>query len=113
MLDFAPRLSDDLKIKGFTTKYILKQLSKKYLDDELLKQPKRGFEVPLASWIDNHLKQNIHDTLSSDTYSSNFIDKKFIKNLLDDKIQTTKQKRAKMLWTLYTLEIWHKKEIQI
>ena len=31
ILEFAPRLNDRFKIKGFKTKYILRELSKKYL----------------------------------------------------------------------------------
>jgi len=108
MLEFAPTLQKTHKVKGSTTKYILRELSKKYLPPELISQPKRGFEVPLKSWVKNDLKDNIFDTLKSNSYSSNYIDKQFIQDLLDKKISVSDEKRAKMLWDMYSLEIWKK-----
>jgi asparagine synthase (glutamine-hydrolysing) len=110
MLEFAPRLDDKFKIKGTTTKYILRELAKQYLPSELINQPKRGFEIPLKSWIENDLKDNIFDSLYKSSYSSNFIDKKFIKDLLDRKIDISDEKRAKMLWSMYSLEVWKKNQ---
>jgi len=110
MLEFAPALADELKIKGITTKVILRELAKEYLSTELISQPKRGFEVPLKSWAENDLKENIYDALSGNCYSCKFIDKKFIANLLDKRIAVSDEKRAKMLWSLYCLEVWHKNQ---
>ena len=105
-LDFAPQIADNHKIKGFKTKFILRELSKKYLDQEIINQPKRGFEVPLKSWVNFDLKENIYDLLNTNNYSSKFFKKDFIKLLLDDKLKVSGDKRAKMLWSLYCLEVW-------
>ena len=110
MLEFAPTLKNEYKIKGKTTKYILRELAKKYLPNELITQPKRGFEVPLKKWVENDLKENIFDSLQSDSYTNNFIDKKFITNLLDKKVDVSDEKRAKMLWAMYCLEVWRKNQ---
>lgn len=110
MLEYAPTLADKFKIKGTTTKYILRELSKKYLPQELISQPKRGFEIPLKNWIENDLNENIFDTLTRDCYSQNFVDRKFITNLLEKKVNVSDEKRAKMLWTLYSLEVWNKNQ---
>ncbi|EDZ62331.1 asparagine synthetase [Sulfurimonas gotlandica GD1] len=106
MLEFVPTLSDKYKINGKTTKYILRDLAKQYLPKELITQPKRGFEVPLKNWVENDLKDNIFDTLGSSCYSQNFIDRNFIDKLLSRALDVSDEKRAKMLWTLYTLEIF-------
>jgi asparagine synthase (glutamine-hydrolysing) len=108
MLELAPTLPNSYKVQGKSTKRILRELSKKYLPQELITQPKRGFEVPLMNWVERDLKENIFDTLSSNSYSSQFIDNGFIQNLLDKKIAVSPEKRAKMLWTMYSLEIWKK-----
>lgn len=106
MLEFAPTLQNDYKIKGKSTKHILRELSKKHLPDELITQPKRGFEVPLKNWVEKDLKENIFDSLLGDSYSSGFIDKKFMSELLNKKINVSDEKRAKMLWSMYCLEVW-------
>jgi len=108
ILEFAPRLDNRYKVKGRTTKYILRELSKKYLPQELITQPKRGFEVPLKNWVERDLRDNIFDTISANSYSSKFIDSSFIDKLLNKKIVVSDEKRAKMLWTMYSLDVWKK-----
>jgi asparagine synthase (glutamine-hydrolysing) len=109
LLEFVPSLKDSYKINGVTTKYILRELAKKYLPKELIYQPKRGFEVPLRSWIENELKEITFDYLSGNTFSENFVKKIFITNLLENKIKVSPEKRAKMLWTMLAMEIWYRK----
>ena len=110
LLEYVPSLSDHIKIKGTTTKYLLRQLAKKYLPGELIHQPKRGFEPPLRHWVNHELRQLIGDyIISGDTLYSTFIKKEFIQNLLDNRIKVPPEKRAKMLWLIFTLEVWYKK----
>ncbi len=106
ILEFAPRLPDELKIKGKTTKYLLRELAKKYLPQELIDQPKRGFEVPLRDWVDGELKENIYDLLTKNCYTENYIDRGFIDGVLSKKYKIPAQKRAKILWSMYCLEVW-------
>jgi len=110
LLEYIPSISDSYKIKGKTTKYMLRRLSAKYLPAELVNQPKRGFEIPLKSWVDNELKEIIFDYLESeDCLYKSFVDKNFVNNLLLKKIDIPGEKRAKILWTLLSMEIWYKK----
>ena len=51
MLELAPRISSDLKVRNLSTKYILRELAKKYLPRKIVHQPKRGFEVPMKKWM--------------------------------------------------------------
>ena len=113
ILEYVPTLPDEYKIKGKTTKFILRQLAKKYLPDTLINQPKRGFEIPLKKWIDNELKEPVFDYLScGNNFYSNFVQPQFVKDILTRKIKIADEKRAKILWTLLSLEIWHKKVYQ-
>ena len=89
---------------------MLRQLAMKYLPDTLIHQPKRGFEIPLKKWIDNELSEQVFDYLSSaDNFYQNFVEKKFVTDLLHKKIKIPSEKRAKILWTLLSMEIWYKK----
>jgi len=110
ILEYVPTIRDDYKIKGTQTKYILRQLAAKYLPEPLINQPKRGFEIPLKKWIDGELKDLVAGYLfSSSAYSYNFVHRDFIKKLWEKKTKAGLEKRAKMLWTLFALEVWHKK----
>jgi len=108
-LELAFRLDAKFKINKTTTKYILREVSKKYLPNELITAPKRGFEIPLTSWVNNELNDIIMDYLSYGFYK-NFIDKKVIKNIIERKIKIPEDKRAKILYLLFALEVWKKNE---
>lgn len=110
LLEYVPTLNDNFKIKGTQTKYMLRRLAEKYLPAELINQPKRGFEIPLKKWVDGELKDLIAGYLfRTGACSSNFIDGKFLRDLWDKKTRAGAEKRAKMLWTLFALEVWYKK----
>lgn len=113
MLELAPGFKDEHKIKGSTTKYLLRQLANKYLPGQLINQPKRGFEVPLKQWVDNELKEPISDHLGrSNSYADNFVERSFLDKLLQKKINVPDEKRAKMLYTLFALNVWYTKCVQ-
>jgi asparagine synthase (glutamine-hydrolysing) len=108
LLEYVPGLPDDFKIHGNQTKYLLRKLAAQYLPAELINQPKRGFEIPLKKWIDGELSGIIRDKLlSPNAYTRNFVAKGFIESLLSGKIKVGNEKRAKMIWTLFALEVWY------
>ena len=110
LLEYAPGMNDGFKIKGSTTKYLLRQLSKKYLPPEIINQPKRGFEIPLKNWVTQELKEPVFDYLGSpNSLSRQFINNNFLDGLLSNKVKIAAEKRAKILWTLLSMEIWYKK----
>lgn len=106
MLELAPTLNDKFKVNGRVTKVILRELSKKYLPQIVIRQPKRGFEVPLTKWVDGELRENILDRVSANSYSTSFLPASFITNLVDRKLDVSDDRRAKILWTLYCVEVW-------
>ena len=110
LLEFTPGLPDSFKVKGKTTKYLLRKLSAKYLPPELINQPKRGFEIPLRSWVNTELRELIHNYLLDPTAMyHDFFKAGFGKNLLNHKIKMPEEKRAKMIWMLFAMEVWYKK----
>lgn len=109
-LEYIPGLNDRYKIRGSQTKFLLRQLAKDYLPPALIDQPKRGFEIPLKSWVNNELSELINDYLSSSSalYHS-FFKKDFGSKLLSSRISIPAEKRAKIIWMLFAMEVWYKK----
>ncbi|MEP6582781.1 MAG: asparagine synthase (glutamine-hydrolyzing) [Ginsengibacter sp.] len=109
LLEYIPGIADKYKINGRTTKYLLRRLAVKYLPATLINQPKRGFEIPLKSWIDKELKEPVTDFLSSSQcFYKNFVQQSFVLDLLNKKVDISDEKRAKILWTLFSMEVWNK-----
>jgi len=110
LMELVPGLKDEFKIRGKTTKYLLRQLATKYLPGELINQPKRGFEPPLKQWVDKELKDIIFDYLGkTDSFANNFVQKTFIQDLLHRRVKVSDEKRAKMLYSLFALNVWYTK----
>jgi asparagine synthase (glutamine-hydrolysing) len=110
ILEYVPGLSDKFKVNGSQTKYILRKIAEKYLPAPLINQPKRGFEIPLKKWIDGELKDLIASyILPANSYCHNFVKPSFIQALWDGRIHTGDEKRAKMIWTMFVLEVWYRK----
>lgn len=111
LLEFAPSLPDQFKINKGRSKFILRELAKKYLPREISRQPKRGFEVPLRMWIDTRFKNIVHDYLESGgSFVSTIVDQRFVKNLVHNKVNTIHpEQRAKILFTFLSVECWYRR----
>ncbi len=112
LLNFVPSLPDNCKVKGLVTKHILREIAKKYLPPELINQPKRGFEVSLKQWVSIDLKDKIYDSLAPGCYAENYMNRDFINKILRDNNKVPEEKRAKILWNLFCLEVWHQNELK-
>lgn len=108
VIEFSSTLSPKLKIKGKQTKYLLRQLATKYLPKSIVNQPKRGFEIPLKSWMNSVLYPIVADLINSqNALSKDYIKKDYLNSLLTNRVEGLhEEKRAKQLFTLLALEIW-------
>jgi len=56
VVEFANRLPLSMKIKNGESKWILRQLLKKYLPSDLIERPKMGFGMPIDIWLRGPLR---------------------------------------------------------
>ena len=56
LVEFVMGLPSRWKLKGFTSKYILKKAMGNWLPDEVINRPKKGFGVPIAKWVKGPLE---------------------------------------------------------
>ena len=107
LLEYAPRIDDDYKVNGITTKRVLRDLALDYLPSELVNQPKRGFEIPLKKWIDRDLRGFMDHYLNrKGRFIDDYLNPNFTNNLINRKVNVSDEKRAKMLYKLLATEIW-------
>ena len=70
LVNFACKIPPELKLKGMTTKYILRKLMEKYLPKEVIYRPKAGFGAPVRKWIIEDLDILIQERLSRKTINA-------------------------------------------
>ena len=61
----AQKIPNKYKIKNGVHKYILKEVAKKHLPDEIIYRKKRGFDMPSLEWFQNDLNDDIMQLLCS------------------------------------------------
>ena len=64
--EFAAMLPDEYKLSGGVGKRILKDILYTYIPREIMDKPKKGFCVPMASWLQNPLSEYVNYYLSQE-----------------------------------------------
>jgi asparagine synthase (glutamine-hydrolysing) len=106
LVEFVMSLPSTLKLKGLTSKYILKKAMKGWLPDKVINRPKKGFGVPVAKWVKGELRELFEDFLSPNRIKrEGFLNPEYITLLLQDHLLNKKDNR-KQLWTLLVWELW-------
>jgi len=107
LVEFLNSLPYNLKLKGWKTKYALKELMKDKLPRNIINRPKKGFGVPVAKWINNELKDFTLDLLNeSDIRKQGIFNYLEIKKILDEHLNKKADHRKK-LWTVLMFQQWY------
>jgi asparagine synthase (glutamine-hydrolysing) len=51
LIEFAARLPESMRVRGTTGKWLMKQVMRPTLPDDVLFRPKMGFVTPIAAWF--------------------------------------------------------------
>jgi asparagine synthase (glutamine-hydrolysing) len=106
VIEFAASLPEKFKLRGLTTKYLLKRVLKKLVPVENLNRPKMGFGIPIGHWFRNEMKKFLGETILSErALKRGFFKAEEVKRMFD--LHTRgEQDYAHQLWTLLMLELW-------
>ena len=107
LLEFAAGLPEDLKVRGFTTKYIAKKALRNLVPRQILDRKKVGFPTPFSSWLKTDLNDLVHDILlDRETLSRGYFDKACIEGLIREHSES--ERFPKEILSLISLELWHR-----
>jgi asparagine synthase (glutamine-hydrolysing) len=108
LVEWAQRLPDEHRVKGFEGKVLLKRLARRLLPAEVVDRPKVGFTVPLSPWFRGPLRPLLEDTLlDRRCLERGWYEPAALKATVHDHV-SGRRDRARELWTLLTLELWHR-----
>jgi asparagine synthase (glutamine-hydrolysing) len=112
-VEFANSIPFGLKLKGLTSKYILKRAMAGKLPPDILARGKKGFGIPVAKWFRNELREMLLDTLAEARLrQQGLFDCREVARLLDEHQRGTRDHR-KQLWTLFMFQLWFDKYLRI
>jgi asparagine synthase (glutamine-hydrolysing) len=108
LVAFISTLPDNMRVRGRTTKWILREAMKRMLPAEILERPKVGFRVPVNEWFRGPMKSYLYDHLTGPgSRTARYFNRAALDKILSDHVNG-RQNHEKLLWCLLNLEIWHR-----
>jgi asparagine synthase (glutamine-hydrolysing) len=106
VIEFAATLPTSLRLKGWTTKYLLKRVAERYVPAEALHRRKRGFVMPASDWLRGDLAPLARATVGSPRFlDRGWLSADAVRRLLAEHASGARD-WGQQLWTLMILEIW-------
>ncbi len=108
LVEFAFSLPDVVKLRGKSSKWILKEAFKNKLPKSIVHRRKHGFDVPVGEWFRHELRDVIEDVCSEETTKRRgLFDPRRVRQIMMDH-QDGKRDNNNQLWILLSLEIWQR-----
>jgi asparagine synthase (glutamine-hydrolysing) len=101
-------LPDEARVRGLTTKRILRAAGRSLLPRRILRRPKVGFRVPVNEWFRGEMRGYLLEHLRDGaSLTRKYYDGAALDRLVDQHLRG-RHNHEKTLWTLLNLEIWHR-----
>lgn len=111
VIEFAASLPETMKLRGLTSKYLLKRVLRKLLPSENLDRRKMGFGVPVGHWFRGKLEPFLRETiLAEKALKRQLFKPEVVKRMVDQHVQGMRD-YSHQLWTLMMLELWFQRFI--
>ncbi len=108
VMEFAARLPANLKLRGRSSKYLLRRAFVELLPIENVDRRKMGFGVPVGEWFRGELKELLRDSLLSvEAGQRGYFDPKVVAGMVKEHLEGGADHSAQ-LWSLMMLELWHR-----
>lgn len=105
LVEFTARLPERMKIRGWTTKFVLRESMKGILPETILKRRKMGFPVPIGDWFRSEFREVVDEfVLGERTLSRGVFDAAFVRRLVEQ--HRGGANHAERLWALINFEMW-------
>jgi asparagine synthase (glutamine-hydrolysing) len=107
--EFVAKLPLAYKLRGLTGKWLLKQVARRRIPQEIVDRPKKGFGMPTGRWLRAELGEVVREALldGKSLSSSGLFDRRELELLLDEHARGAADHRQR-LWSLYVLEQWQR-----
>jgi asparagine synthase (glutamine-hydrolysing) len=108
LAEYVSGQPDELRVRGLSTKWVLREAGRELLPPELRKRPKGGFRLPVADWLRGELREPLLDHLQgAGSLTRKYYDAGALDRALHEHLKN-KHNHESLLWTLLNLEIWHR-----
>ncbi len=108
LVEFAAALPVSMKLRGITTKYILRRATEGVLPNEIVTRKKMGFPVPIGRWLRGAFSHIVDEyVLSERARAREIFDGEFVGELAAR--HRAGEDHSERLWALINFEIWQRR----
>ncbi len=108
LVEFAARLPVRMKLRGLTTKYVLRRAMRNRLPKEILTRGKMGFPVPVGAWLRGRFGHVIDEyVLNTRSIERGIFNPVFVRELVAR--HRAGDNHTERLWALINFEIWQRR----
>ncbi|MBV6271594.1 asparagine synthase (glutamine-hydrolyzing) [Alcaligenaceae bacterium CGII-47] len=106
IVEFASSLPLAMKIRGGVGKWILREVLYRHVPKALIDRPKRGFAVPLASWLRGPLREWAEALLNEQRLrTEGYFDVSMVRRTWTEHL-SGRRNRATKLWAILMFQAW-------
>jgi len=110
LVEYTARLPERMKLRGWTTKYILRRSMEGILPEAILKRPKMGFPVPVGAWFRGRFRGVLDEYVLGERASGRgLFNKDFVRRLVTE--HEAGADHTERLWALVNFEMWQRQFI--
>jgi asparagine synthase (glutamine-hydrolysing) len=111
LVEFTARLPEKFKIRGKTTKWILREAMRGVLPAEILTRKKMGFPVPFGNWLRGEFRSIVDEfVLSERALNRGVFNADFVREIAAH--HNAGENHDERMWFLINFEIWQRQFIE-
>jgi len=108
LAEYVSRLPDALRVRGLSTKWILRQAGRRLIGGRSLEPRQAGFRIPVGSLLRGEMRDFLLDHLRGPGSRTRcYYEPRVLDRVLDRHL-AGRANHEELLWTLLNLEIWHR-----
>jgi asparagine synthase (glutamine-hydrolysing) len=108
LVEYVSSLPDRMRVDGLRRKVVLREAAKALLPKSIVERPKIGFRVPVKEWFAGEMRDYLLEHLRGPGSTTRRYYRTTVLDRVIDEHLKGRQSHDKLLWSLLSLEIWHR-----
>jgi len=109
LIEWSAQLPDNFKYNKGVKKFILKEITHKYIPKKIMDRPKMGFAIPIENWMMNELKEKVMYYLDAKKIKQQGIFNSETVEVYKKKFMNGKKEYGVKIWYLLMFQMWYEK----
>ncbi len=107
LFEFVAQLPLEYKLEGVNMKKIFKEIVNDYIPKEMMDRSKKGFTLPISSWLKGDLSYLIEENLNKKSIdNTGFLNAQYVSHLLK-LFKAKKLHDESLIWKILQFQMWY------